>query len=183
MNKVLLIAGLAVSLLAMPAKAAQWTQDGVTVICPWAEATRPGDTTAPVYMWIHTDSRGDQQLIDALSEVSEGAEISGYVRVGGVLQRVRFQFLPVAAGRTLRLEPGGYQVLLTGLKTPLAPGPTFAMFLSFDPAAGLEVQVEVVPIGAGPPCGPGVDSAAPAGPPPITILPAPPPRWIPRGSF
>jgi len=178
MNKVLLIAGLAVSLLATPAKAAQWTQDGVTVICPWAEATRPGDTTAPVYMWIHADSRGEQQLIDVLSEVSEGAEISGYVRVSGVLQPVRFQFLPTSARRTLRLEPGGYHVLLTGLKTPLVPGPTFAMWLSFDPAGGMEVQVEVGPIGAGPPCG-----AAPAGPPPITSLPVLPPRWVPRGSF
>jgi len=183
MRNVLIIAGLAASLLAMPAKAAQWTQNGVTVICPWTEATKPGATTAPIYMWISASPEDDQRLTDALSEVSQGAEISGYVRVGGQLQRVRLQYLPIEDDSTFELMPGGYHILLNGLSTPLVPGPTFGMWLNFDPAGGLEVEVQVVPIGAGPPCGPGV-GAEPALPdPPVRVLPDVPPRWIPRGSF
>jgi copper(I)-binding protein len=135
-------------------------------------------------MWISASSAGEQRLTDALSDVAQGAEVSGYVRVAGELQRVRLQDLPIAAGTALLLAPGGYHVLLTGLNTPLVPGPTFGMWLNFEPAGGLEVEVQVVPVGAGPPCGPGI-GAEPVlpGPPPVRVLPAMPPRWIPRGSF
>jgi periplasmic copper chaperone A len=181
---IVIIAGLAASLLTMPAKAAEWTQNGVAVICPWAEATQPGATSAPVYMWISARSQGNQRLIDALSEVAQGVEIDGFVTVGGELQRVRLQHLPVEAGTSLQLAPGGYHLLLTGLNTPLVPGPTFGMLLNFEPAGGLEIQVQVVPIGESPPCAPGagVEPVLP-GPPPVRVLPVLPPRWIPRGSF
>jgi copper(I)-binding protein len=173
----MIAAGLAASLLAAPALAQEWTLNGVTVYCPWAEATRPGETTAPVYMWITASQQGEQRLTDALSEVSQGAEISGYIRVAGALQRERLQYLPIAAGQTLELAPGGYHVLLTGLNTQLVARGTFGMWLNFDPAGGLEVEATVVPIGAGPPCGPGVGRV------PLRDIPVRPPRWVPRGSF
>jgi copper(I)-binding protein len=171
---VIIAAGLAVSLLATPAKA-QWTLNGVTVICPWAEETQPGVAIAPVYMWISASPQGEQRLTDALSEVSQGAEISGYIRVAGALQRERLQYLPIAAGQTLELAPGGYHVLLTGLNTQLVRGGTFGMWLNFDPAGGLEVEVQVVSVGGRPSCAPGGA--------PIRDVPVRPPRWVPRGSF
>ena len=179
-----IVAGLVALLLTVPAKAAQWTQNGVTVICAWAEATQPGATAAPVYLWISASPQGKQTLVDALAEVAQGVEIDGFVRVGGEMQRVRLQNLPVEADTALELAPGGYHLLLTGLNTPLVPGPTFGMLLNFDPAGGLEIEVQVVPIGDGPPCSPGV-GAEPRlpGPPPVRVLPVLPPRWIPRGSF
>jgi copper(I)-binding protein len=178
----LIIAGLVLSLMAIPARAAQWTQNGVTVDCPWTQATRNG--IAPVYMEIRADSRGGQRLTSAFSDLAESGEIDSYTRVAGVLRRQRIEYLPIEANQAVQLLPGGYHVLLVGLKEPLVAGTSFETWLEFEPAGGFVIEVQVVSPGAGAPCGRGVDvGPPPPGPPPIVILPVPPPIWIPRGSF
>jgi copper(I)-binding protein len=182
MKMSLIIAGLALSLLAMPAKADQWSRNGVTVVCPWAEATRNGITNAPVYMGIYATSQAEQRLMEASSPIAERGEIASYTRVAGILRRQRIQFLPIPAGQAVQLLPGGYHVFLDGLKEPLIAGNNFELLLEFEPAGNLQVEVQVVPIGAGPPCG-GQPTCVcpPAGVTPLQTLPAQPPAWIPSG--
>ena len=177
-----IVAGLALSLIAIPAQAAERTQNGVTVDCAWAQATR--NVVAPVYMEIRADSRGGQRLTAAFSDLAETAEIDSYTRIAGVLRRQRIEYLPIEPNQAVQLLPGGYHVLLVRLKEPLIAGTSFETWLEFQPAGGFVVEVQVVPPGAGPPCGRGVDvGRPPVGPPPIRVLPLPPPIWIPRGSF
>ena len=183
-----IVASMALSLLVLPASAAEWTHNGVTVVCPWAEAT--DNHIAPIYMEIRASSEGGQRLTSAFSELAESAEIDSYTRVAGVLRRQRIQYLPVEAGQAVQLLPGGYHVLLVGLKEPLEAGTSFEAWLEFEPAGGLTVEVDVVPPGAGPPCDRGTETGqpqrvapGPSGPPPVRVLPVPPPIWIPRGSY
>jgi periplasmic copper chaperone A len=184
----IIVAGLALSLLANPAQAAEWTHNGVTVDCPWAEATQNG--VAPVYMEIRADAQADQRLMSAFSDAAESAEISSYTRVAGVLRRQRIEYLPVAAGQAVQLIPGGYHVLLVGLKEALVAGTTFGAWVEFEPAGGFAIEVLVVRPGAGAPCGAASAPliSPPSGgaprPPAVRVLPVPPPIYVvPRGSF
>lgn len=183
----LIIASLALSVIAIPAQADQWPKNPVIVDCPWAEATQSG--VAPVYMEIRADSRGGHRLISAFSERAESAEINSFTRVAGVLTRQRIEYLPIEANQAVQLVPGGYHVLLVGLKAPLVAGTRFEAWVEFAPLGGFVIEVQVVRPGAGAPCGRGVDTCPlPAGAPPLRVLPAPPPVWIPgriipRGSF
>jgi copper(I)-binding protein len=177
MKMAFIIASLALSLAALPARAAEWTLNGATVDCAWTEATQNG--TAPVYMEVRADARGAQRLVSAASDLAEAAEIDSYTRVAGVLRRQRIEYLPVEASQAVQLLPGGYHVLLAGLKEPLIAGTSFEAWVEFEPAGGFLIQVQVVPPGAGPPCGLETRPGRPA----IRVLPVPPPIWIPRGSF
>jgi periplasmic copper chaperone A len=178
MKMAFVIASLALSLLALPARAAEWTLNGATVDCAWTEATQNG--IAPVYMEIRADDRGSQRLLSAASDFAEAAEVDSYTRVAGVLRRQRIEYLPIEANQAVQLLPGGYHVLLVGLKEPLIAGTSFEGWVEFQPAGGFLIQIQVVPPGAGSPCGPGT---RPSGRPAIRDLPVPPPIWIPRGSF
>ena len=51
--------------------------------------------------------------------------------------------LPVPAGGTARLEPGGFHLMMTGLKGPLAAGATVELDLVFEHAGRVVVQAEV----------------------------------------
>lgn len=182
-----LIFGFLLALIMTPANAADVTHNGITIICPWAEATRNGATIAPVYMEIRASPQAGDRLINAATDFTDRVEMDTYTRFGGVLRRVPLQYIAVEAGQSVQLQPGGLHLLLVGLKGPLIANTSFSMWLEFQTAGGFEIQVDVVPIGAGPSCGlPAAPSggAGPSGgpvviPPPLVVPILPPPH----GSF
>jgi copper(I)-binding protein len=155
------------------------TENGISVICAWAEATRPGANIGSVYMDIRVDRLGPRRLTNAWSDLSARANLSLFRRAGGVLNRRQVNDIRIEAGQLVRLLPGGYHVLLADLKEPLVPQTEFELILEFDEAGAFGVPVRVVAIGGGRPCG-----TAQYGP----VVPRAPgfvpgPAWIPRGSY
>ena len=61
--------------------------------------------------------------------------------------------LPMTAGNPVTLAPGGYHIMLMGLKQPLKQGDTFPITLSFAKAGQLTATVTVQKPGAGMPMG------------------------------
>jgi periplasmic copper chaperone A len=59
--------------------------------------------------------------------------------------------LPVAPGKPVTLSPGGYHVMLMGLKQPLIKGESFPLMLTFEHASPITVRVQVENAGAGAP--------------------------------
>jgi copper(I)-binding protein len=61
--------------------------------------------------------------------------------------------LPLPAGKTVDLKPGGYHVMLMGLSGPLRAGDTVPLTLTIEDKAGkktaLEVKAPVKPLTAG----------------------------------
>lgn len=51
--------------------------------------------------------------------------------------------IPVSAGGTTELAPGGYHVMLMDLVNPLEPGQSVALTLTFEKAGELTVNAEV----------------------------------------
>jgi hypothetical protein len=56
--------------------------------------------------------------------------------------------LSVAPGKPVKLAPGGYHIMLMGLKAPLKQGDSFPLTLRFEHAAPMTVTVNVEAIGA-----------------------------------
>jgi copper(I)-binding protein len=162
MNMRLPMALLILFVLALPATAAETTNRGVTVIDPWAVATRRGVNVAPVYMEIRASPQASRRLIGAFTDLSDSVEIYGYARVAGVLRRERLEYINIEAGRSL--VPGGFHLLLVGLKEPLIPNTRFNIWLEFDDGNGFEVEVLVVPIGSRPAVRPVWIPGGPPGP-------------------
>ena len=65
--------------------------------------------------------------------------------------------LAIPAGKTVKLAPGGYHVMLIGLKQALTAGEHASATLTFEKAGKVEVDAVVVKPGAGMPDGHAMD--------------------------
>lgn len=120
-----------------------WSQ--VSVSDAWVRGTVQGQTATGAFMSLK--SAGDVVLKSAVSPVAGKIEIHEMRMEGNVMRMKAVPQLEVLAGKTVELGPGGYHVMLLGLKKPLAKGEKVSIKLSFEgrdkKAQVVEVQAEV----------------------------------------
>jgi len=135
--------------MAMPALAQGASTATIAVQQPWARATPAGAMTGAVYMTLVNKSGSADRLTGASSDVAPTVQIHEMSVVNGVMQmRQLANGLPIPAGGTVTLKPGGYHVMLIGLKKPLAPGQTLPLTLVFEKAGNISVTVPIQAMGA-----------------------------------
>lgn len=150
---------LTAALLVVTAALAQQPASPVQARDAWARATPPGASTGAVYMTL-TSPAGDR-LTGASSPVAGEASVHEMRMTGEVMHmRAVEGGLALPAGKAVTLAPGGYHLMLEGLKAPLKPGEAVPVHLTFQKAPPLDVTAQVRPIGA---VGPGVTGNARAG--------------------
>jgi copper(I)-binding protein len=125
----------------------------VAVQGAWTRPTPPGAATGVIYLTM--TAVADDRLTGASSPVATKTEVHES-RMDGNVMRMR----PVAgglelpAGKPVLLQPGGYHLMMEGLKAPLRQGQTIAVHLTFQKAPPLDITVPVQPVGtSGPPGG------------------------------
>ncbi|QLG89683.1 copper chaperone PCu(A)C [Chitinibacter bivalviorum] len=106
---------------------------------PWARATVAGAHNGGVFMTI--TSAKDDQLLKAETELADKVEFHEMKMVDGMMKMRPIASLPLAAESEVKLAPGGYHIMLFGLKRQLIEGEKFPMKLTF--ARGCVVNVEV----------------------------------------
>jgi hypothetical protein len=57
--------------------------------------------------------------------------------------------LELPPGKPVSLQPGGYHIMLTGVKAPLQGGQSIPVRLTFEHAAPLDIMVTVRPLTGG----------------------------------
>lgn len=62
---------------------------------------------------------------------------------GGMMTMAEVEKIPVAAGTTVALEPGGYHIMLMELAKPLVVGEKVKVTLTFEKAGDVVVEAEV----------------------------------------
>jgi copper(I)-binding protein len=100
----------------------------------WARVTVPGQSTASVYFEI--TSATDAALVGASSALAQSVTLHTTQRDGGVLRMRSVQRIALPAHRTVKLEPGGLHVMLSGITRPLKENETIPLALSVETAAG-----------------------------------------------
>ncbi len=125
----------------------------------WARATPPHASTGAIYLTL-TSPSGDK-LTGASSPAAGRASVHE-MRMDGNVMRMRpvEGGLDLPAGQPVTLAPGGYHVMLEGLKAPLKPGQAVPLHLSFQKAPPLDIEAQVQAIGAP---GPGAADTGHAG--------------------
>ena len=126
--------GAALSLLAGPVRAA------VEVSEAWARSTMPGQKVAGVYMRLKADRPA--RLIGVRSRAAKTAEVHEMSHAGGVMRMRKVEALDLPANQAVKLEPGGYHVMLFDIAKPLKPGERVSLTLIFE-QAGKRVEVPV----------------------------------------
>jgi copper(I)-binding protein len=143
-----LLLGSPALLLAAPARAHHDTTIGAIVIGhPWSRAAG-ANTNGAAYMTLRNTGRDADRLLVASTPVARTVELHTHVRDGEVMRMRPVADIPIPAGQTVRLRPGGLHVMLIGLKEPLRQGTTVPLTLRFERAGETTVQLEIQAAGA-----------------------------------
>lgn len=119
--------------------------DHINVSDVWARASAGMAKAGGVFMTLHNPTTHDDTLVSAASDVADTVQLHTHTMVDGVMQMREVEGgIKVPAGETVMMQPGGYHVMLMGLKAPLAEGATFPLTLTFDGGQVTTVDVKVV---------------------------------------
>jgi copper(I)-binding protein len=118
-----------------------WAQ-AVQVQDAWARATVPGQTATGAFMKL--TSRDGALLLGATSPVAGVVELHEMKMDGDVMRmRAVSAGLPLPAGKTVELRPGGYHVMLMDLKSALSKDSTVPLTLVFKDAKGVQGKLDI----------------------------------------
>lgn len=111
----------------------------------WARATPGGAKVGAGYLDIvNGTAAGDVLLSASAGTVAGKTEIHEMTHEGGVMKmRALAHGLPIPAGATVSLKPGGLHIMFLDLKGPLMSGQKFDLELTFKTAGNMTVPVTV----------------------------------------
>jgi periplasmic copper chaperone A len=115
--------------------------DLLKVVDPWARATVPGQNVGGVYMELVASE--NLRLTGIKTAASESAEVHQMKMEKGMMRMRPVPFLQLPAGKRVKLEPGGYHVMLFDLQKPVKEGDVVPLTLTFEDKAGRKSTVEV----------------------------------------
>lgn len=122
------------------------TVGGIEMGPGWARAT-VGKNGAAYIDLKNTADAGDK-LVAVESSVAKRAALHTHMMADGVMKMRPVDDVPLPAGESVVLEPGGLHIMLMGLKAPLKEGTSFPLFLTFEKAGTVGINVKVAGPGA-----------------------------------
>ena len=131
------------------AAAASAADPAIKIDKAWARATMQPGATGVVYLTLSNSGPAADRLVSVSSPVAAEAGLHIMVMEGTVMQMRPVDALDVKPGDSIQLKPGGLHIMLVKLKQPLKQGGHFPLSLEFERAGRIDVEVLVLPIGAG----------------------------------
>ncbi len=110
---------------------------------PWARPTLAGQSVGGAYLSLHNTGTAPDRLLGATSAASTTVEVHEMRMQGDVMRMREVDGLALAPGKTVKLEPGGYHLMLVGLKVPLKLGDKLPLTLRFEKAGSVDVLLFV----------------------------------------
>ena len=150
-----LLTALPILLIAMPAPACEVTTAGdLSVERAWSRASIGSERPGVFYATIRNDGTEDDVLLAVATPAAAAPTLHQTVVTDGVARMAHAASVPLPAGETVRLEPGGLHAMLTGLAAPLEEGATFPVTFTFERAGAVTVEAGIVGLaGTAPACG------------------------------
>jgi copper(I)-binding protein len=100
-------------------------------------------STSAVYMVIKNGGRDADRLTAASADVAQAVEIHETKMEGNVMRMSQVAGIDVPGGGQVELRPGGYHVMLIGVRRELKVGEQFPVTLQFEKSGPITVQAEV----------------------------------------
>lgn len=119
---------------------------------PWARQTASGQQAGGAFLLLTNNAKQEERLLSATADVAARVELHSMSMDGGVMRmRPVKGGLTIPAGETVTLAPGGYHIMLIGLKRPLKLGELVPMTLRFARAGVVKVALKIEPVTYGGP--------------------------------
>jgi copper(I)-binding protein len=145
---------LLVSLCAAPACAQEVKAGDLVITQAWSRATPGGARIGGGYLTIENKGTTPDRLIRGSGEIASKIEVHEMSMKNGVMtMRPLDNGLTIEPGKTIRLAPGGFHLMLFDLKSPLKQGDKVPVTLEFEKAGKVTLSLDVGSIGAQGPAG------------------------------
>ena len=109
---------------------------------PTYKTTPPGIENSAAYFNIMNHSHKDIQLMGASSDVAKITEIHEHTMSNGTMKMQKVQSITIPAHSSIVFEPGGYHIMLIGVKQPIQTGDKASITLMFDNGKTKVVEVK-----------------------------------------
>lgn len=147
--KSLVAAALLSTTLAASALAGEATVGDITVRDAWTRATPPNAMAGGGFLIITNKGAADDKLVAASAPVTDRTELHEMAVIDGVMKMRQMESgIPVPAGATVELKPGGLHVMFMDIKQPLKEGETLPITLTFEKTGTVTVDMPIAKIGA-----------------------------------
>jgi hypothetical protein len=137
------------ALLAAPTRAEEVKAGDLVITQAWSRATPGGAKIGGGYLTIENKGSAPDRLVGASADVAGRVEVHEMAVNNGVMtMRPLEKGLAIDPGKTVKLAPGGYHLMMFDLKSPLKQGEKLPVTLDFEKAGKVKVTLEVEGIGA-----------------------------------
>lgn len=129
-----------------PAAAHEFKLGPITIAHPWVRATTIKVTGA--FFTLRNTGKTAVRLLSVTSPAASRVEMHLSEIKDGVASMRKVDGIDVGPGKTVALKPGGYHVMLMGLKYPVRKGGMVPMTLHFEKAGRVNIRAEIAGPGA-----------------------------------
>ena len=147
-------AALVASLFNASARAEDVKAGDLVISQAWSRATPGGAKIAGGYLTIENKGSTADRLVGGSAEIAGKLEVHEMAMNNGVMtMRPLDKGLVIEPGKTVKLAPGGYHLMIMDLKGPLKQGDKVPLTLEFEKAGKATLSLEVQGVGAQAPGG------------------------------
>jgi copper(I)-binding protein len=141
--------------LSLAAARAEEVKAGDLVITQaWTRATPGGAKTGGGFLTIENKGTAPDKLIGASADSAGKVEVHEMATTDGVMKMRPVEGgLTIEPGKTVKLAPGGFHLMIMELKSPLKQGGKLPVTLQFEKAGKVAVTLDVQGVGAPAPTG------------------------------
>ena len=128
------------------AEAHEFKLGPITIDHPWTRATTV--QTGAAYMALKLAGKEADRLVKATSPDAAMVEMHTMAIENGVMRMHEVKAIDLKPGATTELKPGGFHIMMIGLKRPLREGESIKLTLTFEKAGTVDVDATVEKAGA-----------------------------------
>jgi copper(I)-binding protein len=115
----------------------------------WTRATPKGAKIGGGYLTIENKGTAPDRLIGGSADIAGSVQVHEMSMDKGVMKmRPMENGLAIEPGKTVKLAPGGYHLMMMDLKNPLKKGDKLPITLEFEKAGKVQVSLDVEGVGA-----------------------------------
>jgi periplasmic copper chaperone A len=136
-------------LCAAPARAQEVKAGDLVITQAWTRATPNGAKIGGGFLTIENKGSTPDRLIGGSTDAASKIEVHEMAMKDGVMtMRPLDNGLTIDPGKTVKLAPGGYHLMMFDLKDQLKQGDTVPVTLKFEKAGEVKVSLAVQGVGA-----------------------------------
>jgi periplasmic copper chaperone A len=139
----------AAALMGPSARADEVKAGDLVITQAWSRATPKGAKIGGSYLTIENKGPTPDKLIGASSDVAGSIQVHEMSMSNGTMKmRPVENGLIIDPGKTVKLAPGGYHLMMMDLKSPLKQGDKLPITLEFEKAGKVQVTFDIMGVGA-----------------------------------